>query len=124
MSRRLEDLADHFRPLAEKLVAYCINERVQVMIIDTLRTPEEQEENIRKGVSWTRNSKHLTGEAIDIAPLNVLGLKNWAPNHEDWTTIGKVGEDLGLVWGGRWEGHKDCCHFEFALPSPKEITDD
>lgn len=37
-------------------------------ITDGLRTVEEQRKNVRKGVSKTMNSKHLTGRAIDALP--------------------------------------------------------
>jgi hypothetical protein len=117
MSRSLDDLTPEMRPIAMELLARCIEKRIQVIIIDTLRTPEEQEQNVRNGVSWTRNSKHLPQEpsgksdAIDIAPVKVLHLKNWAPNHPDWRAIGNIGEDLGLAWGGRWS-IPDCSHFQ------------
>jgi len=112
MSRALNDLSDRFRPIAFELLARCVEQRIHVIVIDTLRTPEEQEENIRRGVSWTKNSKHLTGDAIDVAPVEVLNLKNWGPNAQVWQKLGVIGEALGLRWGGRWQ-NKDMCHFEF-----------
>ena len=39
---------------------------IDFTIIDGLRTPEEQEVLLKKGASWTRNSRHLTGHAIDF----------------------------------------------------------
>ena len=86
------------------------------MIIDTLRTPEEQRANIEKGVSWTLNSKHLTGNAIDICPYSQYDLHGpdklaWDSGDPVWQAVGKVGESLGLRWGGRWQ-QKDMGHFE------------
>lgn len=116
MSRALDDLSDKFRPIVFELLARSVEVRVPVMIYDTIRTPEEQAANIANGVSWTKNSRHLPDEtgksnAIDIVPLSVLNLKNWAPDHPDWQKLGAIGEKLGLRWGGRWK-QRDMGHFE------------
>ena len=118
MSRALDDLSDRFRPLAMALIARCVEAGIMVMVIDTLRTPEEQEENIRKGVSWTRNSRHLTGDAIDICPYEVYESAGpdkllWDGTDTIWTRIGRIGEELGLRWGGRWK-QRDYSHFELV----------
>ena len=118
MSRRLDDLSDRFKPLAIELLARCVEARIAVMIIDTLRTPAEQAENIKKGVSWTINSKHLTGDAIDICPFAVYQLAGadklqWDASDPVWLVLGRLGEGLGLRWGGRWQ-QKDLGHFEYV----------
>jgi uncharacterized protein YcbK (DUF882 family) len=119
MDTKLDSLSDAFRPKAMELIARCIEHNVPVKIINTLRTPEEQKRAIANGVSWRTDSLHLIGNAIDIAPIEVLQLKNWAPDHESWMRIGVIGESLGLVWGGRWgqkggKAKRDCSHFELA----------
>lgn len=115
MSRQLNDLSKEFRPLAMELLARLTEANIPVKIIDTLRTPAEQAENIRKKVSWTLLSKHLTGDAIDVCPYEVYihGGTNkllWAPS-PIWTKVGLIGESLGLTWGGRWKV-RDLGHFE------------
>jgi peptidoglycan L-alanyl-D-glutamate endopeptidase CwlK len=117
VSRRLNDLSDRFRPLAIELLARCVEAGVPVLIVDTLRTPAEQAENLRRGVSWTPNSKHLTGDAIDIAPYEVWQAHgpdklNWNGNDPVWEVLGRIGEALGLRWGGRWTV-RDLGHFEY-----------
>lgn len=117
MSRALDDLSARFRPLAVELLARCCEERIPVLIVDTLRTPAEQAQNIANGVSWTKNSKHLTGDAIDIVPFDIYQLDGedkvqWDSSHPVWLKIGRIGERLGLRWGGRWQV-KDMGHFEF-----------
>jgi peptidoglycan LD-endopeptidase CwlK len=98
-----------------ELLARCVETGIMVMIVDTLRTPEEQAENIRKGVSWTTHSRHLTGDAIDICPFDTWALHSSDKLHwgEDpvWQQIGEIGERIGLIWGGRWT-QKDLGHFE------------
>ena len=41
---------------------------VDFMVIDGLRTIEEQRINVARGVSKTMRSRHLTGHAVDIVP--------------------------------------------------------
>ena len=101
---------------AIELIARLVEAGIAVMIIDTLRTPQEQAENVRHGVSWTQNSKHLKGLAIDVAPYDIYQLHGpdklkWDSNDPAWQKMGEIGERLGLVWGGRWT-HKDMAHFE------------
>lgn len=116
MSRRLDDLSSDFKPLAFEFLARLVEAGIPVMVVDTLRTPEEQAENIRKGVSWTPNSRHLTGDAIDICPYAVYELHGadklqWDAGDPVWTRVGKIGESVGLIWGGRWKV-RDLGHFE------------
>ncbi len=120
MSRLLSDLSPRMRPLAVELIARCVEQGIMVLIVDTLRTKAEQAENIRRGVSWTLNSKHLTGNAIDIAPYETYALHGpdkvkWDAGDPIWQKIGAIGEGLGLTWGGRWT-HKDMGHFEIKEP--------
>jgi peptidoglycan L-alanyl-D-glutamate endopeptidase CwlK len=124
MSRRLNDLAPTFRPLAVEFLARCVEAGIAVLIVDTLRTKEEQAENLRKGVSWTMNSRHLTGEAIDVCPFEAYALHGpdklqWNASDPVWLRLGVIGEAVGLVWGGRWKV-KDLGHFEL----PRTPDDD
>ena len=121
MSRRLDDLSPRFRPLAVELLARLTEAGIPVMVIDTLRTPEEHAANLAKGVSWTTRSKHLDGDAIDICPWAVYDVAGpdkllWDAGHPVWARIGAIGESLGLRWGGRWK-QKDMGHFEYVAPA-------
>ena len=116
MSRRIDDLSQTFRPKAERLLAKLAEAGICVMIVDTLRTKEEQIENIKKGVSWTLNSKHLVGNAIDLVPYEQYQLHGpdklkWDADDPIWLKIGLIGESIGLTWGGRWKV-RDMGHFE------------
>ena len=124
MSRSLDTLSPRFRPLAVELLARCVEAGLCVMIVDTLRTPEEHAANLARGVSWTTHSRHLDGDAIDICPYELYTLipkgdkLAWNAPHDVWEKLGKIGERLGLRWGGRWQ-QKDYLHFEFV---PSSIT--
>ena len=119
MSRRLADLSPRMLPLAERLLARCVEAGIMVMIVDTLRTPEEQAANVKKGVSWTLKSKHLTGDAIDLCPYETYALHGpdklqWDGADPVWKRIGAIGESLGLKWGVVKNGQQiDPGHFEY-----------
>lgn len=121
MSRRLDDLSARFKPLAFELLARLTEAGIPVMVIDTLRTPEEHAANLAKGVSWTQHSKHLDGDAIDICPFAIFDVVGhnkllWDSGHPVWAKVGAIGEAIGLRWGGRWK-QKDMGHFEYVTPT-------
>ena len=121
MSRRLDDLSPRFKPLAMALLARTVEARIPVVIVDTLRTPAEHQANLAKGVSWTKHSKHLDGDAIDICPLAVYVAHCTCKlllvgNDTVWQRLGLLGEALGLRWGGRWTKTPDLGHFEYVEP--------
>ena len=123
MSRRLDDLDPTFRALVFELIARCAEEGICLMIVDTLRTIDEQRDNLIRGVSWTIHSKHLPqppnglAKAVDVVPYELYTLARggdkleWNVDHPVWNRIGVLGEKIGLVWGGRWK-KKDMGHFE------------
>jgi hypothetical protein len=126
MSRQLDDLSARFRPLAFELLARFTEAGVPVMIVDTLRTPAEHAANLAKGVSWTTHSKHLDGDAIDVCPYMQWaehGVKKlqWDPTDPAWMVLGRIGEELGLRWGGRWKP-RDLGHFEYVDRRPPSST--
>jgi peptidoglycan L-alanyl-D-glutamate endopeptidase CwlK len=107
---RLEQIG---RELLRRLSA----EGLTFKVIQGRRTQAEQDALYAKGrtkpgpkVTWTRNSRHLTGRAIDLALFQGKNVV-WESKH--YTRAGEIGEELGLVWGGRWKGGKtDKPHFE------------
>lgn len=58
------------------------------------------------GFSW-----HNYGMAVDIVFKDLHGNWTWNKTSEEWEDLGKIGELMGLVWGGRWK-MKDFPHFE------------
>lgn len=134
MPNSFNDAASYFRPLAEALLQKCAEQGVPCRIVDIIRTPEQQAQKIKDGVSWTSNSKHepqppeMKSEAIDIVPLSVRSehKPNWSPKHPDWQKIGAIGKALGLRWGGDWKhlnnGTGDPSHFEY-IHKPQQTQD-
>lgn len=121
MDRRLDSLSLRFKPLAIELLARATEAGIMVMVIQTRRTPEEHAANLAAGVSWTKHSKHLDGDAIDICPYDIYALNGpdklqWGDGPV-WSALGSIGEALGLRWGGRW-AQRDLGHFEFYERAP------
>ena len=88
---------------------------IDFTVLEGLRTKERQKQLVAKGASKTMNSRHITGHAVDIAPL-VDGKVTW-----DWKyynqlapAIKQAAKELGvnITWGGEWKTFKDGPHWE------------
>jgi peptidoglycan L-alanyl-D-glutamate endopeptidase CwlK len=101
---------------------------VPLMVIEGLRTKERQAELYAIGrtkpgkpVTWTLNSKHCDGLAVDVAPIPL----DWTDRKAFLAVAGamfaaaqRIGVDLR--WGGDWDGdgvygergESDLPHFE------------
>jgi hypothetical protein len=115
--KNLATVQPQLQKLGRELLRRLAAEGLTFKIIQGRRTQAEQDALWAKGrtkpgpkVTWTRNSRHLTGRAIDIA---LFSGKNVVWESKHYTRAGEIGEELGLVWGGRWKGGKtDKPHFE------------
>jgi peptidoglycan L-alanyl-D-glutamate endopeptidase CwlK len=69
------------------------------------RTPERQDELMRAGKTQTLNSRHLTGHAVDLAPLVGTDISwNWThffPLADAMADAARA-EGVPLIWGGAW----------------------
>lgn len=75
-----------------------------VTVLEGLRTYERQQELLKQGATKVSVSRHMSGNALDIAPYPI-----------DWNDLErfqivaehmfKAAEELGIVirWGGTWE---------------------
>lgn len=92
-----------------------VNSPYDFMITCGLRTKEEQKVLVATGKSRTMKSKHLTGDAVDIAVL-VNGEVSWELKYykEVATHVKKMAKTLGIrvTWGGDWSGFIDGPHFQ------------
>lgn len=98
-------------------------------VFDGIRTEDEQRHNVRRGVSWTMESKHLPqpdglGHAVDLVPL-INGKARW----DSMTAFKELGHRMreaaehhgvSIIWGahkehgGDWERINDAAHFELG----------
>jgi hypothetical protein len=124
--RDINLLHPDLQPKAQKLIDLAKAKGIDIIISQTLRTKEEQNDLYAQGRTKPGNivthveypySLHCWGVAFDIAVI-IGGKANWDPRHYD--LIGPLGESLGLEWGGRWKNFVDRPHFQ--LPG-YEVTD-
>lgn len=78
---------------------------VDFRVIEGIRTLERQQYLLKKGATRTLKSKHLTGDAVDLAPV-IDGQVSW-----DWQYFHPIAEamkkaaaeqDILIRWGGTW----------------------
>jgi peptidoglycan L-alanyl-D-glutamate endopeptidase CwlK len=115
--KNLATVVPQLQKLGRELLRRLAAEGLTFKVIQGRRTAQEQAALYAIGrtkpgrkVTWTLKSRHLTGRAIDIA---LFSGKNVVWESKHYTRAGEIGEQLGLVWGGRWRGGKtDRPHFE------------
>jgi peptidoglycan L-alanyl-D-glutamate endopeptidase CwlK len=87
-------------------------------VLEGMRTEKRQRELVKTGASQTMNSRHLTGHAVDIAPL--VGGKiswDWPLYHKLAPVVKKAALDEGvpIEWGGDWRKFKDGPHWQLPF---------
>jgi peptidoglycan L-alanyl-D-glutamate endopeptidase CwlK len=102
-SRNPKDLSDEMYYKWSEWDKVMKSNNIDYILTCTLRTLDQQKELYAQGrskpgkiVTWTLNSKHLTGEAFDFCIMN-NGKCDWAMDKkEDWETAVEIGKSLGL----------------------------
>ena len=85
------------------------------IVTEGLRTMKRQRELVAAGASLTLRSRHLTGHAIDFAPL--VGGEvtwKWPPFALVAAAFKRAAAELGVAisWGGDWRTFRDGPHIE------------
>lgn len=110
----LGNLADNTKAAALKWYQYCIDNQIDVLIYETIRTEEQQRQNVASGASKTMKSYHLVGQALDFVKAN-------SDKTVDWNGYGGSGikkaiaeaKRLGFEWGGDWKDFVDKPHLQY-----------
>lgn len=99
--KKLKGVNPDLVKLAELALGYS---EVDFRITEGLRSKNQQRELIKKGLSKTLKSKHLTGDAIDIA-LYPTDWTDWSKFVEVYNAFLKASEVTGIKfrWGGDWK---------------------
>jgi peptidoglycan L-alanyl-D-glutamate endopeptidase CwlK len=75
-------------------------------VTEGLRTPERQRQLFADGKSQTLNSRHITGHAVDVVPLDDAGNVSWAWGLyfplADAFRAAAIAEGVPVIWGGAW----------------------
>ena len=89
--------------------------KVDFAVLEGVRSIERQAQMVKSGASQTMNSRHLTGHAIDVAPV-VGNQVRW-----DWPLYYPLAEamkaaaaelNIPIEWGGDWRKFKDGPHWQ------------
>lgn len=114
-SRSLKRMEGVHPELVKVMKAAISCSTIDFTVLEGMRTLATQKKYFAAGATRTMNSRHLTGHAIDIAPV-IGGVVRW-----DWPlyydiakVIKKAAADLEvpIQWGGDWRSFKDGPHWE------------
>lgn len=88
---------------------------MKFVVLEGLRTSARQKKLVASGASKTMKSRHLTGHAVDLAPV-VDGevTWHWPCYHEFAVSVKQAAKELGIAieWGGDWKSFKDGPHWQ------------
>jgi len=88
---------------------------IDFTVLEGLRTKARQEQLLAQHATTTMKSRHLTGHAVDAAPV-IDGEVRW-----DWPLYNKLApiikeaarvEGVPIEWGGDWKTFKDGPHWQ------------
>lgn len=133
MTKSLDELLPIVKAKALEFQALCKKSGIDIIFTGTYRSREEQDKlynqpfdhidndgdgRIDEGdekVTLARGgqSYHNHRVAFDVVPV-VYGKAIWN-NAQLWAKLGKLGQSIGLEWGGSWEQFPDVPHFQYTL---------
>lgn len=88
---------------------------VDFTVLEGLRTLDRQRSLLKKAVTTTLNSRHLTGHAVDLgAWVDSKVSWDWHYYHEINAAMSVAAYELGInvQWGGNWKTFPDGPHFQ------------
>ena len=86
-----------------------------IQVLEGLRTVERQKQLVANGASKTMRSRHLTGHAVDLAPVVDGEISwHWPHYHLLAPAVKDAAHELGVAieWGGDWVSFKDGPHWQ------------
>ncbi|SFB04953.1 peptidoglycan L-alanyl-D-glutamate endopeptidase CwlK [Lentibacillus halodurans] len=112
----------------EELVEQAAERNIEVVITETVRTIQEQNNLYEQGrsedgsiVTYAKGgeSYHNYGMAVDYALRNHNGDIIWDTSYDgnnngesDWFEVADMAKELGFEWGGDWNHFKDYPHLQ------------
>lgn len=94
--------------------------KTPIFVVEGIRSPERQAQLLAAGASQTKNSRHLTGHAVDITPIlpGTVDKPSWHWPH--YFELAKIVKDsasslrISVEWGGDWTTIKDGPHWQLS----------
>lgn len=119
-NRRLVGLHPHLVRVMRRAATMTV---LPFTVLEGMRTLETQRNYVARGASKTMKSRHLTGHAIDIAPLLDLDRDGKIETEEmfHWPLFYKLApivkaaaaaEGVPIEWGGDWRSFRDGPHWQ------------
>lgn len=124
-SRDLIELFPAVRVRAEKFIAACSADGINLLVTCTYRDYEAQnalyaQGRTTKGARVTNakggQSFHNFRVALDVVPLR-NGKPVWGTSGVDgqlWKRVGAIGKSCGFEWAGDWKTFKEYPHFQYT----------
>lgn len=135
MLYRNERLNGVKKPLVDVITKAATLVPFDTFLVEGVRSRERQAQLYAQGrtapgkiVTWTLNSKHITGDAVDIAPYDAKAKKILWDDVDKFIELGKVVKrvaydyNVDVRWGYDWDnddklrerGETDGPHFELV----------
>lgn len=129
--KNIATLLPEVRPLAFALIEKAAIHDIVIEIISGTRSYTEQDELYaigrtkelhRKPVTNAKGGKsnHNFGIAFDIG---IFVGEHYLGESPLYKTLGVLGEELGLFWGGRWKGFYDGAHYQLRPKWALDMTE-
>jgi peptidoglycan L-alanyl-D-glutamate endopeptidase CwlK len=114
-SRSISRLQDVHPDLVRVVHCAAATSDLDFMVLEGRRALDRQKQLLAAKATRTLNSRHLTGHAVDLAPM-LGGNVSWDwPLYHRLAKIVKAAaaaENVPLTWGGDWRNFKDGPHWE------------
>ena len=122
MGRDITKLHPSAQEKARQLVSLCASNGLKISIGECVRTVAEQDKLYAQGRTTSGNkvtnakgssysSMHQWGIAFDFYRNDGKG-SYYNDSDGFFTKVGKLGQSIGLEWGGSWKSLKDKPHFQ------------
>lgn len=100
---RLTGVHDHLARVVKRAITLST---VDFTVVEGLRSLDRQRDLVATGASQTLASRHLTGHAVDLAPVvGGIGRWDWPLVHQLAVAMRAAGRADGIPvrWGGAWD---------------------
>ena len=118
----VNELHPYVKELALKLQKEAKKQGLDMKVIDTYRSKERQDFLYSQG--RTRPGSIVTNaKGSDMASYHnwrlafdcIQNKKGYEYDSKFLNKLGKIGQSIGLEWGGGWSGFKDAPHFQYTF---------